>query len=214
MHPMEIERKSFRIVSELLGKLDRSGEELEIIRRVAHATADIEMAKGLLFHPQAVARGIEAVRAGHNIITDVHMLEAGINKRFIERFGGRTGCFIAHPRVVKEAAANGATRASTAMKFAAFELQGTLAAIGNAPSALEELCRMMEEEDCRPALIVGLPVGFVGAVEAKARLAGQNTVPYIANADRRGGSAAAAAAVNAILRLAAKDADTLVSCQA
>jgi precorrin-8X/cobalt-precorrin-8 methylmutase len=199
--PQQIEVQSLRIIDQLVGDLALPRYQEEIVKRVIHATADTDYAQNMLIHPQAVSSGLGLIRAGKNIITDVNMLKAGIDDGLLKRFGGKVRCLVGSKRVIDMAGCWGITRSAAAIRLLGKDLNGCLAAIGNAPTALQELCRLVEEEGIRPGLIVGVPVGFVGAVEAKARLM-DLPLPYITNIGRKGGSAVAAAAVNALLKLA------------
>ncbi len=204
MNPQNIEQESFRIIAEQMRFLEVPEEEMRVRMRIAHATADIEFAANCLFHPDAVRAGVDAIRGGCTITTDVEMVRAGIRRNAAERFGGEVRCFLYEDGVAEEATREGTTRSVTAIRRATSVMEGGIVAIGNAPTALFELCRIIEGHRAKPALVVGIPVGFVGAAESKeacARLA----VPYITNRGRRGGSAVAASAVNALLALAAED---------
>lgn len=201
LDPKKIEEKSFEIINRLLPDLKLSPEEKEVVKRVIHTTTDLDYAKGLLFHPQAVASGLEAIRKGKNIICDVGMVEAGINKKILANFGGKVICFINDRDVKVEASKLKISRAMAAMKKAEKFANGSIISIGNAPTALFEICGLVKKGKIKPALIVGVPVGFVGAVEAKEKLITLG-VPYITNRTTRGGSAVAAAVTNALLKLA------------
>lgn len=201
LSPMEIEKKSFRILESLLGDLPLPPGEREIIRRVAHATADVEWAKTLLFSPGAVEEGLRALRAGKPIVTDVEMVRVAIRRSALERTSSEVLCFLDDPDVPREAERRGTTRARTAMRKALPSLDGAIVAIGNAPTALFEVCDMVREGVCRPGLVVGLPIGFVGAAESHEELM-TLSCPWITHRGPKGGSPAAAAAVNALIRLA------------
>jgi len=214
MQPHEIEQESFRIIrSELdtqwLGTQGRrlSEAEMAIVVRVIHATADFEFAHLLRFHPQAISQGIAALRRGCTIVTDVHMVEAGITIGLLEHLGGSVICDIRDPDVVEIASAQGLTRACASMRRNAAYIHNSIVAVGNAPTALIEVLRLVKEYHIRPALIVGVPVGFVKAAEAKDALvsleaSGYPDIAYITALGRKGGSSVAAAIVNALLRLA------------
>jgi precorrin-8X/cobalt-precorrin-8 methylmutase len=201
MHPHEIEAESFRLISQELGSHSFQPPEFAVVLRVIHATADIEYARNLRFHPGAVASGLNALRQGCTVVTDVHMVEAGISKRLLAGMGGKTRCVIDDPAVAQAAAESGETRSVMAMRHCRAEMNGAILAIGNAPTALLEAIRLCQVEGVRPALIVGVPVGYVNAAEAKAALH-ELDVPHITALGRKGGAAVAVAAVNALLRLA------------
>ncbi len=202
--PQQIEAESFQIIDKYVRKLKLPASQEEIVKRVIHATADTDYARNLIFHPQAILNALRLIRAGKNIVTDVNMLKVGINKKLLKRYGCSVSCRIANKRVIDAAGEWGITRAAAAMRLTGNKLNGSLVAIGNAPTALFELCRLIEEKKIAPGMIVGVPVGFVGAVESKAKLMDVST-PYITNIGRKGGSPTAAAIVNALLKLATKE---------
>ncbi len=201
MLPHEIEAESFRLIEQELGPHDFAAPELAVVMRVVHATADPEYARNLRFHPDAVASALAALRSGCTILTDVHMVEAGISKRLLANLGGSIRCVIDDPAVAGAALAAGETRATIAMRHFRPLMDGNILAIGNAPTALLEAIRLCREEGARPALIVGVPVGYVKAAESKAALC-ELDVPYIAALGRKGGAAVAVSSINAMLRLA------------
>ena len=202
--PQEIERSSFEVIRAEMGKHAFNEEELVIAVRVIHATADFDYKDLLKFHPQAISSGIEALRRGVTVLTDVQMVEAGISQTRLDRLGSQKICDIRHPEVLKAARKVNETRATMAMRRNAHLLEGGIAAIGNAPTALLEVVRMAEEEGLAPALIVGVPVGFINTVEAKEALM-KLDVPYITSTGRKGGSSVAVAIINALMGLALKD---------
>jgi precorrin-8X/cobalt-precorrin-8 methylmutase len=205
MRPEEIEAESFRIIETEVGQHPWSDGEWPIVRRVIHTSADFEYASSLVISPGAVARGVEAIRSGRGIVTDTNMALAGIAKPRLERFGIHASCFVADPEVAREAVSRGVTRSIVAMRRGAADPGNGIFVIGNAPTALFELIRLLKEEGLRPQLIIGLPVGFVGAADSKERLifeAAELKVPFISNRGRKGGSNVAAAVVNALLVMA------------
>lgn len=204
--PLEIEAESFRIIErEFAGETGRSvddypKEEFAVMRRVIHATGDFGFAANLRFHPQAIAAGLAAIRAGKNVLTDVNMAAAGISRSHLGRFGGQVICRVGEPEVADRAGRLGLTRSETALALAAGDNVG-IVAIGNAPTALLALMELIEAGTIRPDLVVGVPVGFVNAAESKELLA-QKKYPFITALGRKGGSPVAVAIVNALLRLA------------
>ena len=195
--PMEIERESFRIITEELGDRPLDPEQAPIIKRVIHTTADFDYADNLYFSPDSVALAKEAIRGGATVITDTQMAMAGINKRTLSRFGGEVKCFMSDEDVAAEAKARGVTRARVSMDKAAALGDNVIFAVGNAPTALIRL-RELIDDGYRPKLIIGVPVGFVNVVPSK-ELIIASPVPCIVARGRKGGSNVAACIVNALL---------------
>jgi len=202
--PADIESLSFKIIEEEAGDHGLEADEWAVVRRLIHTTADFEFVQNTRFHPQAVAAGIAAIRSGAAIFTDTRMAQAGITKKHLAPFGSEVQCFIDDAEVVTVAQRENITRAAAAVSQARELLHGGLAVIGNAPTAIIELVRLHKQGILQPALVVGMPVGFVNAAEAKEMLMASGLV-YISVAGRKGGSAVAAAAVNALANLAAKE---------
>jgi precorrin-8X/cobalt-precorrin-8 methylmutase len=196
-----IENESFRIIREEMGPHSFGDLEEPVVVRVIHATADFDFAQNLRFHPDAVRVGIGALRKGCSTITDVRMVEIGISKRLVGRVGGEVLCRIDDRAVHARADREFTTRAVAAMRELAPQMDGAVIAIGNAPTALLEVIRLVREDGIRPAVVIGVPVGFVSAVESKDELAALDT-PYITALGRKGGSTVAVAVVNTLLRLA------------
>jgi precorrin-8X/cobalt-precorrin-8 methylmutase len=206
LRPEEIETESFRMIDAEVGPHSWGAAEWQIVRRVIHTSADFDYARNMLMSPHAVTHGVAALQAGHGIVTDTTMALAGISKTRLDPFGISATCLVADPLVAKAAAKLGVTRSLMAMRTAAANPDNGIFVIGNAPTALFELLRLVREEGLRPALVVGLPVGFVGAAESKeelVRTATEFSIPYISNQGRKGGSNVAAAVMNALLILAA-----------
>ncbi len=196
--PMDIEKRSFAIITELLGDRTLDPENEPVIKRVIHTTADFDYADNLCFSEHAVARGIEALRGGCDTVTDTQMARSGINKTILGRLGGEVHCFMSDPDVAEEARARGITRAVVSMERAAKLEKPCIFAIGNAPTALLALHDLIAAGTVKPALVVGVPVGFVNVVESKERIMTAG-VPYIVARGRKGGSNVAAAICNAML---------------
>lgn len=188
----DIEKRSFEIISAHLDGLALEGAERRIVERVVHATADLAFAELMRIHPDAVDKGIRAIREGRPIICDVRMLQAGIT-----RTDNQVLCAIADPQVVEYATEHKSTRAAAAMEHFGERLDGAIVAVGNAPTAIWKLLELSERRGIQPALVVGLPVGFVGAQESKQALWDSGLI-CITNRGPRGGSPVAAAAVNAL----------------
>jgi precorrin-8X/cobalt-precorrin-8 methylmutase len=201
MTPAEIEARSFEIIDKEAGPHDFSPEQWAIVRRMIHTSADFDYLKTVRFHPDAVAAGIDAIRNGKTITTDTNMAKAGIRTGDLQRFGVRVQCYMADPAVSQKAAAQGMTRAKAAVDAALSDMQGGIYAVGNAPTALLRLIDLVKARQALPALIVGLPVGFVNAAESKSDLI-ETGYPYISNVGRKGGSNVAASVVNALVKLA------------
>ena len=201
MKPHEIEQLSFQIIDSEAGDHDFSADQWPVVRRVIHTSADFEWQRMIRFHPQAIASGVAAIRNGCAIITDTNMARAGIRQRDLARFGGTVNCYMTDERVAETAARKGITRAKAAVDVAAPELSGGIYVVGNAPTALLRLIELIDQGTVRPALVVGLPVGFVNAAESKALLL-ECDVPHITNVGRKGGSNVAAAVVNALIIMA------------
>ena len=203
--PAEIEARSMEIIGAELGARSFPADQLPVVKRVIHTSADFDYADNLVFSEGAVARGIAAVKGGCTIVTDTQMAWSGVNKRVLEKFGGRAVCFMSDPDVAAEAKARGETRATVSMERAAALEGSVIFAIGNAPTALVRLCELMDEGRVEPALVIGVPVGFVNVVESKELLL-TTAAPHIVARGRKGGSNVAAAICNALLYLASGNA--------
>jgi precorrin-8X/cobalt-precorrin-8 methylmutase len=203
MKPEEIEAGSFRIIEAEAGEHGRPEGEWQVLRRVIHTSADFEYVRTLIFSDGAVEKGVAALKSGAGIVTDTTMALSGINKSRLALFGCRVSCNIADPEVAELARREGITRSVAAMRKAATDPSNLIFVIGNAPTALFELLRLVREGKVSPALIIGLAVGFVGAEESKNMLPAEAyNVPFITNVSRKGGSNVAAAVVNALAILA------------
>ena len=201
MKPEEIETLSFKIIDQEAGPHDFSSDEWRIVQRMIHTSADFEYIKTVRFHPGAITAGVNAIRRGKTIVTDTNMAKAGIRKQDARRFGSTITCYINDPEVIKVSANTGKTRSEVAVDAALSVITDGIYVIGNAPTALFRLISRVKENKARPALIIGLPVGFVNAAESKAALM-ELDCPYISNASRKGGSTIAASVVNALGKMA------------
>jgi precorrin-8X/cobalt-precorrin-8 methylmutase len=199
--PGEIEKKSLEIITAELGETHFRPEELPILKRVIHTTADFDYAQNLCFQNDAVAAGLSALLSGATIITDTNMALAGINKPALEKLGCHAVCFMSDPEIAAVAKRTGTTRAVAAMDKAASLSGPMIFAIGNAPTALIHLYELIADGKLSPALVIGVPVGFVNVVESKNLMLSLN-VPSIIARGRKGGSNVAAAICNALLYLA------------
>jgi len=202
--PQEIEAESFRRLAAEAGDHGLPPPLWSVVRRVLHTTADFDYLKNVRFHPQAVAAGVAALRQGLPVAVDTRMLQAGISTGRLDRLGVKTLCLMDDPEVARLARQQGTTRAAVALEKALPAVVGGIFAIGNAPTALLRLLELLAAGAPPPALIIGVPVGFVHAAEAKAALLRQDC-PYITALGRKGGSAVAAAIVNALADLALKE---------
>lgn len=198
------EARSLAIVDALLG--DRfQGRERAVVRRLLYAAGDATLAPAVRIQPGAVDAGVAALRRGAPILTDVEMVRVAISRTLAGQLGCAVHCAIAEPAVLAAARGSGLPRAAEAMRHLAALLPGAVVAIGNAPTALLALLDLVDAGAPPPALVVGVPVGFVAAAEAKEELLAR-PLPAISVVGTRGGSALAAAAVNALLQIAAEEA--------
>ena len=199
---IDIEKLSFEIIDAEIGSHGYNELEWPIVRRVIHATADFDFAsKGrIIFHNNPIDSAFNAIKNKCNIVTDVDMVLSALNKKSISDLGLKSACYISDKTLSDKARLCNKTRSEMAMRYAAGEINGGIVAIGNAPTALYEIIKMVRENVTKPALIVGIPVGFVSASEAKDELR-KIDIPFISNIGRKGGSPAASSIVNAIMLL-------------
>lgn len=198
-NPHSIEKESMDIISDIISSKDWPPLKKAVIHRIVHTSGDPDYANLVDFHPLAFEAGIAALKSACTIITDVEMVLTGINKTALASLGVKSKCFLNDPRVREIAKKTGETRSMTAIKLAGKELNGSIIAIGNAPTALFTLLDLCRNEIINPALIIGTPVGFVGAKESKDLLIREAPVPYITVRGSKGGSPIAAAIINALL---------------
>jgi precorrin-8X/cobalt-precorrin-8 methylmutase len=203
-----IEDGSFAIIDAEVGAHGFAPADWQVVRRVIHATADFEFASLMALTPGAVAAGITALRAGCPVLVDVRMIEAGLNPERLASYGCTVHSHISDPDVIATAKERNSTRAIEAMRKAHRHgtLEGAIVAIGNAPTALLEIARLVTEEGARPALVIGVPVGFVSAAESKEAILALPALPAIVARGRKGGSPIAVAVVHALLLLSATEA--------
>ncbi len=202
--PKDIEAESFRRIEAQVGAHNLPPEVWQVVRRMIHTTADLDYLKTVRVHPGAIAAGVQALRRGRPLVTDTRMLLAGIGSGRLDRLGVKPFCLMADPEVASLAARQGTTRAAAAMDAALPLLSGGIVAIGNAPTALLRLLELLEAGAPPPALVVGLPVGFVNAAESKELLSRQ-LCPFITALGPKGGSAVAAAVINALAIMALEE---------
>lgn len=200
----KIEHSSFAIVDQEVGSHTYSDGQWQIVRRMIHATADFEFNGLCEFHPEAIHAGIQAILSGAAIVADVEMICVGLSQPRLSHFGVATHQFISDDDVISVAKEENTTRAVQAMRKAHKKelLEGSIVAVGNAPTALLEVVRMIREEGLKPALIVGMPVGFVSAAESKDDVALLKDIPWVISRGRKGGSTLVVAAIHALLALA------------
>ena len=206
--PADIERTSISIITRELDELGLTPppETAAVVKRVIHTTADFDYAKNLRFTPGAVQAAVRALQRGAVIVTDTNMALAGISRPGLAKLGCEAVCYMADPAVAEAAKQAGTTSAVAAMHRAAREHPGAILAVGNAPTALLTIAEEIEA-GLRPALVIGVPVGFVNVVESKETLFAiceQHGVPAIAAMGRKGGSNVAAAICNALVYSAAE----------
>jgi precorrin-8X/cobalt-precorrin-8 methylmutase len=196
--PMDIEKRSFEIITEELGSVKLDPEKEAIIKRAIHTSADFDYARNLCFSENVVEQALEALKNGATIVTDTNMARVGISKPGLKKLGGEVKCFMSDEDVAARAKIAGSTRAAACMEKAC-EVKGpVIIAIGNAPTALVRLDELVKEGKIKPALVIGVPVGFVNVVQSK-EIIMKTGVPYIVARGRKGGSNVAAAICNALI---------------
>jgi precorrin-8X/cobalt-precorrin-8 methylmutase len=195
-----IENESFAIIDSEVGLHNYHELEWAIVRRVIHATADFDFAgkEKITFYGDVFASAFEAIENGCYVVSDVEMVLSGINKRLAKELHLKPLCRISEDSVIKYSRANNLTRSQVAMDFSAAQIQNGIVVIGNAPTALFQVISMVRENKAKPALVIGIPVGFVSALESKKELS-RTPVPSITNIGRKGGSAAACSIINALM---------------
>ena len=198
----EIEDESMQIIESEIGSHPYNEMEWPIGRRISHSTADFDFAREnkLLFHKDAISNGINALKNGRSIVADVNGVIGLMNKQNPKDFGNDLICNISDPSLMESAKKTGKTRAQMSMRVAEKEIDGGIVVVGNAPTALLEVMEMVKEGLVKPALVVGMPVGFVSAVESKDELS-KTDIPFITNIGRKGGSPCASAIINALYKL-------------
>ena len=197
-----IEDESMQIIENEIGSHPYNEQQWPIVRRIIHSTADFDFARDnkIIFHKTAVQSGLDALKNGCSIIVDVNGIIGLMNKQNPKDFGNNVICNISEPSLIEAAKKENKTRAQMSMRIAKEDMNGGIVVIGNAPTALLEVMEMIKEGITKPALVIGIPVGFVSAVESKDELAKMD-VPFITNQGRKGGSPCASAIVNALYKL-------------
>lgn len=197
--PMDIEQRSFEIISEELGQMKIDPEKESIVKRVIHTSADFDYARTLHFSEHVVEDTLAVMqKGGFTIVTDTNMACVGINKMALNKLSGKAECYMAEADVAARAKESGMTRAAACMEKAAGLEGPVIIAVGNAPTALVRLDELIKEGKIKPVLVIGVPVGFVNVVQSK-EIIMQSGVPYIVTTGRKGGSNVAAAICNALL---------------
>ena len=196
--PEDIEKRSMEIITSELNGRTWDEPKFSIIKRCIHTSADFDYADNLKFSKDAELIGVKALRNGAHIVTDTKMAAAGINKNKVSSYGGDVHCFISDDDVIKEAKERGETRATISMEKAAKLDVPLIFALGNAPTALFSLCKLIREDKVKPELIIGVPVGFVNVIESKEEIMSLG-IPYIVARGRKGGSNIAATICNAMM---------------
>ncbi len=198
-----IEDASMQMIEDEIGTHLYNEKEWPIVRRVIHSTADFDFAdkNKIIFHKDAIESAMNALRNGCSIIVDVNGVIGGLNKQNPKDFGNNIVCNISNPEIMEIAKKEGKTRSQVSMRAAISDIDGGIVAIGNAPTALMEIIQMVKEGIVKPALIIGIPVGFICAAESKEELSKLEGAPFITNMGRKGGSSSASAIVNAIFKL-------------
>ena len=197
-----IEDESMQIIENEIGPHSYNEQEWPIVRRVIHSTADFDFARDnkIIFHKDAIKNGLEALKNGSSIVVDVNGIIGLLNKQNPKDFGNNVICNISEPSIMEAAKEAGKTRAQMSMRIAKEDMNGGIVVVGNAPTALLEVMEMIREGITKPALVIGIPVGFVSAVESKDELSRMD-IPFITNQGRKGGSPCASAIVNALYKL-------------
>ncbi len=198
-----IEDASMQMIEDEIGVHQYNEKEWPIVRRIIHSTADFDFASDnkIIFHKDAIERGMNALRNGCSIVVDVNGVIGGLNKQNPKDFGNNIICNISDPKIMELAKKEGKTRSQVSMRAAVSDINGGIVAIGNAPTALLEVIQMVKEGIVKPALIIGIPVGFICAAESKEELSKLEGAPFITNLGRKGGSSSASAIINALFKL-------------
>ncbi len=197
-----IEDASMQVIEREIGSHSYNKKEWPIVRRVIHSTADFDFARenAIVFHKDAIESGLNALKAGCSIVVDVNGVAGLLNKQNTKKFGNNVICRISDPEITHQAQESNKTRSQMSMRMSSTDIDEGLVVIGNAPTALFEVIQMVKEDITSPALIVGMPVGFISAAESKEELR-KVDIPFITNKGRKGGSPSAAAIVNALFKM-------------
>ena len=202
-----IEDASMQMIEDEIGSHQYNEKEWPIVRRVIHSTADFDFAdkNKIIFHKDAIKSAMHAMKNGCSIVVDVNGVIGGMNKQNPKDFGNNVICNISSPEIMELAKKEKKTRSQVSMRAAISDIDGGVVAIGNAPTALLEVIQMVKEGIVKPALIIGIPVGFICAAESKEELSKLEGAPFITNIGRKGGSSSASAIINALFKLIRSD---------
>ena len=198
-----IEDASMELIEREIGSHNYNKKEWQIVRRIIHSTADFDFAgkNRIIFSEKAIESGINALKNGCSIVVDVNGVIGGLNKKNLKDFGNKVVCNISSKEVMEIAKKEKKTRSEVSMRLASSDINSGIIAIGNAPTALLEVIQMVKEGIVKPALIIGMPVGFICAAESKEELSKLEEAPFITNIGRKGGSSSVSATINAIFKL-------------
>lgn len=198
-----IEDASMQMIDDEIGTHHYNEKEWPIVRRIIHSTADFDFARDnrVIFHKDAIQSGMTALKSGRSIVVDVNGVIGGLNKQNPKDFQNKIICNISDPKIMEIAKKENKTRSQISMRAALSDIDGGIVAIGNAPTALMEVIEMVKEGIVKPALIIGIPVGFICASESKEELSRLENTPFITNSGRKGGSSSASAIINALYKL-------------
>ena len=198
-----IEDASMQMIEDEIGSHEFNDKEWPIVRRIIHSTADFDFAdkNKLIFQKDAIESGMNALKNGCSIVVDVNGVIGGLNKQNLKDFGNNIVCNISNSEIMELAKKEGKTRSQVSMRVSKSDMDGGIVAVGNAPTALQEVIQMVKEGIVKPALIIGIPVGFICATESKEQLSRLEEAPFITNIGRKGGSSSASAIINAIFKL-------------
>jgi precorrin-8X/cobalt-precorrin-8 methylmutase len=199
--PEDIENLSFKIIEKKADLSKYNLQERFIVKKLIHTTGDLDFANNTIFSPNAIDVALEALKSRVPVICDTNMVKAGITRRYLDYIDIKLYCYINYKIIVKRAKEINKTRAEMAIDYCKNKFDKAIFAIGNAPTALNRLLDLYISGEIKPILIIGLPVGFVGAEESKKRLLKQSELAYITNIGPKGGSACAATVINSLIML-------------
>ena len=203
MNPNDIEKHSFEIIEQEL-EIELPSDIKPIVKRVIHTTADFSYAENMYFSPDAIKTALGEIKSGVTFVTDTNMALSGINKKALKELNCNAVCYVSDEDVAVMAKKENITRAVCAVKKAAMNNKRCIMVVGNAPTALIQIEKMYRENEFKPLLVIGVPVGFVNAVDSKEAIIDSGMECIIARG-RKGGSNVAASIVNALLYMCQDD---------